>query len=471
MSDSMQAPVPPFPAQSPNAYRAIFDHAAVGLARVAPDGSFIEVNDCVCQITGYAREELLGMNFQAITHPDDLGEDLAHTEQLLAGSSQSYAMDKRYVRKDGSTVWVRLAGSLMLTASGKPDYFVSVISDISESKAAELELQKNERQLRRVLDQLFAFVGLLSVDGVVLHANAAPLKAAGITLDDVVGKRFEDAWWWSYDPAVQEQVRQSIARAAAGELVRYDVPVRMSEGRLMHIDFQLSPMRDEDGGIIGLIPSAIDIDKRKAAEEHNQLLLAELNHRVRNSLTIVQHFARHAFRSVTDPGGALPTFERRLMALGAAHTLLTQAQWEPVSLADLITRTVGAACGGANRFVIEGPLVVLAPKTAVTLSLALHELCTNAVKYGALSVDGGTVHVAWSVPGSHEVGSEADFLLVWREIGGPPVSQPETSGFGSRMIERALAQEFHGEVNMGYFPSGLVCTLRGRLPASEARPA
>src|SRR5690606_7334328 len=103
------------------------------------------------------------LNFQAITHPDDLGADLANTEQLLAGSRQSYAMDKRYVRKDGSTVWVRLSGSLMLTPAGEPDYFVSVISDISASKAAELDLQKTERQLRRVLDQLFAFVGLLTV--------------------------------------------------------------------------------------------------------------------------------------------------------------------------------------------------------------------------------------------------------------------------------------------------------------------
>jgi PAS domain S-box-containing protein len=467
----MQGLASPPPADAADAYRAVFDHAAVGLARVAPDGSFIEVNDCVCQITGYAREELLGMSFQAITHPDDLGEDLANAELLLSGSQQSYGMDKRYVRKDGSTVWVRLSGSLMLTPAGEPDYFVSVISDISESKAAELELQKTERQLRRVLDQLFAFVGLLTVDGVVLHANAAPLEAAGITLDDVVGKRFEDVWWWSYDPAVQERLRQSIARAAAGELVRYDVPVRMSEGRLMHIDFQLSPMRDEDGQIIGLIPSAIDIDQRKAAEEHNQLLLAELNHRVRNSLTIVQHFARHAFRSVADPDGALPTFERRLMALGAAHTLLTQAQWEPVSLADLIERTVAAACGGADRFVIEGPLVVLPPKTAVTLSLALHELCTNAVKYGALSMDGGTVHVVWSVPELADGSRGTDFLLIWREVDGPAVTEPERSGFGTRMIERALAQEFHGEVNMGYFPSGLVCTLRGRMPSAEARPA
>jgi PAS domain S-box-containing protein len=457
---------PSSPSWETGVYRTIFRTAAVGLARVGPDGTFIEVNDRVCEITGYPREEMEGLRFQAITHPDDLEEDLGNAGDLLSGRSQTYAMDKRYIRKDGSIVWVRLAGSLIRDEAGEPDFFVAVVEDITDRKEAEFALEESERQLRRVLDQLFAFVGLLSTDGVLLHANAAPLKAAGIELADVVGKPFEDAYWWSYDAAIQARLRESITLAATGKIVRYDVAVRMAEGRLMFIDFQLSPMRDDDGRVIGLIPSAIDIDERKSAEQHNQMLLAELNHRVRNSLAIVQHFARHAFRTVDHAKDAMHVFEQRLMALAEAHSLLTTAQWEPVSLEALIVRTVTAACGSADRFVLSGPLVVLPPRTAVTMSLALHEMCTNAVKYGALSVPGGTVRVTWEVLAV----DGPQFSLTWREEGGPEVSPPDQPGFGTRMIRQALAHEFQGGVELEFLGSGLVCTLTGKLPAPlEAR--
>jgi len=146
------------------------------------------------------------------------------------------------------------------------DMLVAIGRDIGqflERTRAAAAVRESERQLRRVLDNLFTFVGLLSPEGVVLEVNRAPLEAAGIAFADVHGKRFEDCYWWSYAPQVRARLRDAIGRAARGEMVRYDVDVRMAGGRLMAIDFMLAPLRDDDGRITHLIPSAVDITERK----------------------------------------------------------------------------------------------------------------------------------------------------------------------------------------------------------------
>lgn len=441
-------------------YRAIFAKAAVGIARVGLDGTFLEVNDKVCEITGYTRDELVGLAFQAITHADDLDADLALVQQLLAGAISDYALEKRYIRKDGSELWVNLSAALVRAADGAPDFFIATVEDIGARKRAERGLAESEERLRLMLDQLFAFVGLLSPDGVVLHANHAPLAAAGLTLEDVVGHRFEDAPWWSYDVAVQDQLRAAMRSAAEGRIVRYDVPVQMANG-LMHIDFQVAPMRSADGELVGLIASAIDIDERKAAERHRELLIGELNHRVKNTLTIIQSIAVQTFRGLADVADRVRDFEQRLLALSGAHNLLTRGNWEAASLDQLIEEAILGPGARREQFDVAGPAVPLPPKTAVTLALAIHELCTNAIKYGALSRDAGKVTIRWNV----DADDLARLTLTWEESGGPPVTPPAQKGFGSRMIERALALELNGEVLMQYRPEGLFCRLRGRLPA------
>src|SRR3569833_650463 len=134
-------------------YRAIFNQAAVGMARVTPDGRFVVVNDRVCAITGNRREELPGRCFAEITHPEDIDDDLRQAEALLAGRIDNYAMEKRYVRKDGSLVWINLTASLVRDSGGAPDYFVAVLEDISRRKAAEDSLAVNRELRRRIAER------------------------------------------------------------------------------------------------------------------------------------------------------------------------------------------------------------------------------------------------------------------------------------------------------------------------------
>lgn len=171
-----------------------------------------------------------------------------------------------HVRRDGVMLHVESTVSTLRDDAGDPFGVLAVIRDMTEHKQAEERVRQSEVQLRRVLDNLFAFVGVMLPDGTLIEANRAPIEVAGVTASDVIGKKFWDCYWWSYSPQVQAQLRDAVARANLGEIVRYDVPVRAAGDARIWIDFQLSPLRDEAGVITHLIPSGIDITERKDAE-------------------------------------------------------------------------------------------------------------------------------------------------------------------------------------------------------------
>jgi two-component sensor histidine kinase len=206
---------------------------------------------------------------------------------------------------------------------------------------------------------------------------------------------------------------------------------------------------------------SVEITERKRAEAHQRLLIDELNHRVKNLLAIVQSLAQMSFRGDQVSSSAKQAFEARLSAVAAAHNLLVRENWEAASMLALVSEAVGPGCGADRaRIDVEGPDIDLPPKTAVSIALALHELCTNAVKYGALSNAVGRVSVRWSI----ENGAPKRLHMSWVESGGPPVVKPSARGFGSRLIERGLAAELGGPVTIDFRPEGLVCVVDAPLP-------
>lgn len=266
--------------ESEQRFRATFEQAAVGIALVAPDGRWLRVNQKLCAIVGYPREELLARTFQDLTHPDDLAADLGYVRQVLAGELSAYSMEKRYFRKDGAIVWVNLTVALVRTDSGAPDYFVSVIEDISERKRMAEALKASEHHFQNVLDSLLAFAGTLTPDGVVTFVNKTALDAAAIALEDVIGKPFADTCWWSWSEAAQPRLRDAIRRAAAGEIVRYDERMRVAGGRLIDVELSIVALCDAAGRVTHLILSGIDITERKQAESEIRQLNAGLEQRV-----------------------------------------------------------------------------------------------------------------------------------------------------------------------------------------------
>ncbi|MGH6996623.1 MAG: sensor histidine kinase, partial [Phenylobacterium sp.] len=311
-------------------YRAVFNQAAMGVARVAPDGRLLEVNDRFCAMLGYGRDEVTGMNFQQITHPEDLDSNITLTDALLAGSIETYSMEKRYVAKGGQVVWNNLTVALVRNGAGEPDYFISIIDDIGARKQAEAEQKRYQGQLR--------------------------------------------------------------------------------------------------------------------------LMINELNHRVKNTLATVQSMASQTLRGESDPEIVYEKLEARLLGLSQAHDVLTRERWHGAELQDVADRALGPFLGATpGQIETRGPSAWLQPGAALSMALIFHELATNAVKYGALSAEGGRVDLTWTLDGAH-------LALTWAESGGPPVSPPTRRGFGTRLIERGLRGELRGAAVMTYEPAGLVCT-------------
>jgi two-component sensor histidine kinase len=202
-----------------------------------------------------------------------------------------------------------------------------------------------------------------------------------------------------------------------------------------------------------------DVSVRKEHEAHLRLMVDELNHRVKNTLAVVQAIAQQTFKRDDIEISARRAFEGRLIALAQAHNLLTQSHWEKAALEDVAV-VITNRCGSRDgSFHIEGPKVDLQVHQAVPIAMALHELCTNAIKYGSLSNDSGTVYLTWQV----SPGSPSMLRIEWREQGGPPVQPPARKGFGSKRVEGALAQELSGQAKIEFNPEGVRCVIEGPL--------
>lgn len=206
----------------------------------------------------------------------------------------------------------------------------------------------------------------------------------------------------------------------------------------------------------------LEIEQRRRAEEHQRKLVNELNHRVKNTLAIVQSLAHQSFKGESFSHSAREAFYARLGALAAAHNLLTQRHWENSLLSEIVSASITATAGSeVVQVTTEGPEVVVPPQTAVSLAMALHELSTNAIKYGALSSELGTVAVTWTVSRGD---ARPRLRFEWKEHGGPTVAPPKHRGFGTRMIERGLAAELQGQVALDFAPDGLRCVIDAPLP-------
>jgi PAS domain S-box-containing protein len=252
---------------------------------------------------------------------------------------------------------------------------------------------------------------------------------------------------------------ESAIREGADYDVEYRVVHPSGELRWLHARGRAAQTAD-DGGARRLAGVSLDITQRKRAEERQKLLVNELNHRVKNSLATVQSIAAQTLRSSASPEFFREAFEARLIALSQTHDLLTRESWEGASLREVFDAEMHAMAGEDRITFDYADDVRLTPKAAVALGMGVHELATNAAKYGALSVATGQVRVTWV--------QERDLLrLTWAESNGPPVAPPARRGFGARLLERGLAAELSGGVELTYDAAGLICQMALPLRALE----
>jgi diguanylate cyclase (GGDEF)-like protein/PAS domain S-box-containing protein len=236
-----------------------------------PSGKVIR-NARWANILGYTYEEIQNTTQQwtDFIHPDDRQKAWQSIDDVIEGRSQAHKIEYRMLHKDGSIRWILDQANVMKRdAGGKPTRMSGIHNDISERKQIEAVISESSLRLNRILDNLFAYVALLDTNGVVQEVNKAPLDRAGYRREDVIGRYFYDAPWWSYDDQVREQLIAAIKAAKQGKASRYDVAVKMGND-LVPIDFLIAPVRDDTGKIIGLLPTAVDITDRKHLEAELQ---------------------------------------------------------------------------------------------------------------------------------------------------------------------------------------------------------
>ena len=253
--------------------------------------------------------------------------------------------------------------------------------------------------------------------------------------------------------------RLPLRRALRGETVaNEEMELRFSDGSALFGLVQAAPLRDRVGKIVGAVSAGLDITDRKRTEEHRLMLLNELNHRVKNTLATVQSIAVQSFRGRTD-GSGREMFEARLLALSRAHDVLTEESWQGANLDEIVAQAIAPYRDRhLDRFQVHGPQVRLSAKQALSITMALHELATNAAKYGALCNDKGRVDIDWD-----ETSGGEWLRMAWREKGGPAVAPPRHRGFGTRLIERGLAEELGGATRIEFRPDGVWCEITARL--------
>ena len=331
-------------------------------------------------------------------------------------------------------------------ASGELIGAVNMLVDITDRKRAEQSAQR----LAAVVEFSDDAILTKDLDGIITSWNRGAERLFGYKAEETVGRPITILI--PHDRHDEE--REILGRIRRGEHVHYEAVRQCKDGSLLDISLTVSPLKDAAGKIVGASKIARDITERRRAQERQKLLINEIQHRIKNTLATVQAIATQTLRSSPEERD---TFVARLHALAGAHDLLIDDNWHQAALSDLVAKALNAFRDKhRERFYIEGPDgIFLDAQRSSLLVMALHELATNAVKYGALSNEIGKVRVVWETLAD---GSSRRFRLCWKESGGPPVNPPKQKGFGSLLIERALQNQL-GQARLDFDPQGLVCSI------------
>ncbi|CAN7192828.1 PAS domain S-box protein [Phenylobacterium sp. LjRoot225] len=437
--------------------RRMFEQAP-GFIRITrgPDHIFDFVNEAYMRLIG--KRDIIGKPHREV-FADTLEQ--AYVEILdriyaTGGRHVARAQPARLKKSPEGPEEVHFIDYVMQSVTGEDGKVTGIFVegfDVTEQVRAQAAVEESNRRLNAAMSvaRLGVFEMDLETRQATLNARAREIFGFGpdetLMIEDV-NRRIE-----SND--LQGIRDQAYADKAVGQTRRErEYRIHLPDGSLRDVVSVNDYFPAPDGRLTRVVGVVDDVTERRRAEQRQQLLINELNHRVKNSLATVQSIAAQTLRSAPDLTSARELFETRLVALAAAHDLLTAESWRGARLTDVVASAM-APFEATQRPQINrsGPPVWLAAHRALALALALHELATNAAKYGALSVPEGRVTISWSASGEQ-------LTLSWIEEGGPPVAAPTRSGFGTRLLQRSLAHDLHGEVAFTFAPEGVRCEIR-----------
>jgi PAS domain S-box-containing protein len=429
----------------------ILDALPVAVYTTDAEGRITYYNQAAVELWGYAPK--LGTAFWCgswrLYWPD--GRPMAHEECPMALAIKEArpirGVEAVLERPDGIRIPFRPYPTPIKDASGKVISAVNLLIDQTERKQAELD---SARLAAIVISSEDAIISK-TLDGRITSWNAGAARIFGYEAEEMIGQPITKI--------IPEELHQEeadiLAKLRRGQHIEHYETMRVAkDGRRLDISLSVSPIFDRTGRIVGASKIARDITDKKRAEAIQRILTEELNHRVKNTLAMTQAIATQSLRHAKSAGDFVESFSGRVQALARAHSLLTERKLQGAELTDIVREQVLLEVPD-ERIAYSGPKLVLGSQTGVHLALVLHELSTNARKYGALSVPGGRLSIEWEV----RTNGGRNLLLEWKENGVPKLSAPVTGGFGTTLIERTL-QTHAGEAALRYGVNGVTCHLR-----------
>lgn len=387
-------------------------------------------------------------------HPQDLDALLGEFSHESL-SARDFEKEFRIVCRDGSVRWIASRGRLFSGAGGIPERMLSLNHDITQRKIAE----RANAELASIVAS--SIDGILGVDlgGNVTSWNIGAERLFGVAADQIIGRPLAEALL-GMTADDREAYRQHLTDGNAHE---FETRQTRADGQAIDISVTSAPMRAPDGAIIGASLIVRDVSQQKQREDHVRFLMRELTHRSKNLLAVIQAMARQSLTRDINPGEFVRRFTERLAGLAGSHDLLSRVDWKGASLMELIRSQLNHYMDlFGTRILLDGIDIAIRPEAAQNIGIALHELSTNAAKYGALSNEDGRVTIGWSV----EQRKDRMLTLTWRETGGPPVVPPTRKGFGHVVMDRIAGRALGGQSAISFEPAGVVWTLD--VPAAAA---
>ena len=408
------------------------------------DGIISSWNSAASRLFGYEAAEVIGKPVTILIPQDRRDEELFILQQIRRGERIDHYETVRR-RKDGGLIDVSLTVSPVRNAQGKIIGASKIARDITKRKR-EVDAALLLASIVETSDDAIISKNL---DGIITSWNKGAERIFGYMAEEIIGKSVKVLIPREYH-AEEDTILERIRRGQRIE--HYETIRQRKHGSLINVSLTVSPVADHQGKIVGASKIARDITERTRTEAQISLLAREAEHRTKNILATVQATV-HLTQSETIDG-LKSAIEGRIQALANVHALFVQSRWEGANLRNLVTQELSPYCQDVEaRARIEGPDQLLEPYAAQTIAITLHELATNAAKYGALSVPDGRVHVAWSGV------DKAHLILRWTETGGPLVTPPTRKGFGTRVMERMIREQLKGKMQFEWRADGLVCEI------------
>ena len=399
------------------------------------------------RLYGFTQDEAIGRTSHSLLQTK-LPIEFSELNSLLR-KDRYWSGELHHICKDGREVTV---DSRMQLLGG--DTVLEVNRDVTERKHIELALYESEQRLRMlasIVESSDDAIVSKNLDGIITSWNTGAARVFGYTAEEAIGQPITIV----IPQDRQGEEREILTRIRRGERIDHFETIRQRKhGSLIVVSLTVSPVKNAEGKIVGASKIARDITEQKSNQERIATLGREAEHRSKNLLATVQATVNLSQADTAE--GLKNAIEGRIQALANVHSLFAQSRWIGAELSTLATQELSPyRRDNEARVRIDGPQVLLEPNTAQMVAVILHELATNAVKYGALAAAGGRIEVNWSHPG------DGWLTLCWIERGGPPAEPPARQGFGHRVIERMIGQ-LKGKSNFDWCPEGLACEIAFR---------